>query len=1374
MVKESPKISKREAVSNAANEHKEVCRFLKKASVRKKLPKKTKQADSEVELLHWLLILDGPITYNIEALKNIGSESTVSAAIKRLNKILSDFSNEFEGLREKNIIITIPSHRGGLQIGRYFTCQNTFTGKYLNATEIRNILQETWDKFKKANARKNWLQTIERHLRRKLYAEAKAGLSKKLHGRESDYLPLVMEIGHMRAEKETSGADFLAPENELRPEDYNRSWVDFDSNELLNPQGTYILSSDTGTGKTTSLRDLQRKVIDQGQLIPIVVHASVLEDLDFEDVSSFIPYLVEILKLKLPKNQVKSFLKKHFNRVRLFVDGLDQIEGAGTDYSDLLDKLLRIFGKNLVIASRPFAVISQDQNSKVNFLRLKPFARKAQQKYFGRHYSRAFEICDSCRELMAIPMLAYMVRHLIENKQDENIKTRTDVYKQFTDYILTTDEGYKHEKIRSTVDVDTQVRQMLAEISYHALANDVPHIQKIPVSFSERYAIRHKTTVERLLKHGLVKLIVDRSLGIDKFLYFSHQSFQEYLAAEWAEQNHEFTKRILDEMWNPKWKEVIKFLTGLSKEDFVKKIYSPGCKDNCIHSRLFLAAECCSESSETSPSEELIISELQKLLWIDLFCEKSLLMMSKLKSAHAVDYLLTLITDTETCPAVIEDNITPFFWQNMLARMVHKLESWHIDSLVEFLMRTDKSQLRHYSDWAFLLSDLVTDAQITRIVQAAIRGERYAQLFCGRLLCLSRTSSKLHIRQLCSLLAAEDETIVLAALRIITEIAYIPLDYELSLIDRVPTPGYDLLAQISSRLVPPLFRCLNNGTRPIKEKACIALGYLAIMGNLSAECIHRLVVSLGDIVFLMHNFIAECIARWYDRKFPGNTELILGFLSEANSWTECVAMEVLSQVEQQVPNELVSKVAPFLKSHDGGYRFLALTILEKAGCTLSGGQVNAITDLLKPRDDRWKYCYLDFVCAAIRTLSAHSKGLRSAQIDQILDHVDAIESDIEFSPFFETRFDAFKRFLSCSILPVKLTRSQINRIGRWLSCPFPFKRKLGVELLANVGEQLPERYVHGIAKLLHDSEPSVIIRALHGLDRLRERLTSEDIASVISCLRIRVSEVGYAVRDCLIAVNNRLTCSHLDELLAIMEDGDAEAATRAFEVLRTVSVRVTDEFPVRLVSFLYKSHGYYHEKQIIDRISEFGHHIGPTETDQIVKLIEGVRSGAQGLAITALSKLQCNVTPSVIGRVIRCLEHLDNSGRIALAELLRRFGHMVDEDDAESILRFYIRNPSLKNVEAILCAIPRPLIAQHINSITKLLDSNVSTVKASVLWVLESFYEHLTANDLARIKCLLDHTDNEICISACEVLKKAYTAGLPIPTITSCRTHHSA
>jgi len=319
------------------------------------------------------------------------------------------------------------------------------------------------------------------------------------------------------------------------------------------------------------------------------------------------------------------------------VDGLDQIESPG-GYITILNGLLRISLRNLIVASRPFAVADQEGNSNVKFLRLKPFDVEAQKSYFGDKHERASKLCASCLEMLGIPMLAYMVRFLIGEKRDEKITNRTGLYKHFIDHIL---KEYKHDNLTPSWEDKMGVRQVLCKISYEALAAQEPSIQKIPLSDVWK-GERHSITIDKILKYGLVSLIINRSKGTNEFLYFSHQSFQEYLAAEYVGDNEQSEQDVIRDATDPKWKNVIKFLAGRKEGKFIEKLAFSRFNEDVHHTRLFLAAECCAELNKQCNVEKAIFARLKNLLKEKAFYQKALGSLAYLNIKEALDLLINL------------------------------------------------------------------------------------------------------------------------------------------------------------------------------------------------------------------------------------------------------------------------------------------------------------------------------------------------------------------------------------------------------------------------------------------------------------------------------------------------------------------------------------------------------------------------------------------------------------------------------------------------------------------------------------------------------------------------------------------------------------
>ena len=91
-------------------------------------------------------------------------------------------------------------------------------------------------------------------------------------------------------------------------------------------------------------------------------------------------------------------------------------------------------------------------------------------------------------------------------------------------------------------------------------------------------------------------------------MFFTHQSFQEFLAAQYAWEKPEAKNQVIGEMWQPRWREVLKFLVWLDESgEMLRAIYPGPDMDNVLYSRLFLAAQCLSEDirGETAFSREV-------------------------------------------------------------------------------------------------------------------------------------------------------------------------------------------------------------------------------------------------------------------------------------------------------------------------------------------------------------------------------------------------------------------------------------------------------------------------------------------------------------------------------------------------------------------------------------------------------------------------------------------------------------------------------------------------------------------------------------------------------------------------------------------------
>ena len=144
---------------------------------------------------------------------------------------------------------------------------------------------------------------------------------------------------------------------------------------------------------------------------------------------------------------------------------------------------------------------------------------------------------------------------------------------------------------------------MLGRISYTALAQREPQRQRVDITIAHKAVrdIPNAPSLEQLTKAGIVDLILERGDRTQHHLFFTHLSFQEFLAADYIARDERLIDHIIAEIWAPKWREVFLFLVGLKGEELVSKIYPDDGTDNVIHARLFFAAECMSEIAAPAP-----------------------------------------------------------------------------------------------------------------------------------------------------------------------------------------------------------------------------------------------------------------------------------------------------------------------------------------------------------------------------------------------------------------------------------------------------------------------------------------------------------------------------------------------------------------------------------------------------------------------------------------------------------------------------------------------------------------------------------------------------------------------------------------------------
>jgi len=493
---------------------------------------------------------------------------------------------------------------------------------------------------------------VFKEIRSRLAQEAQKGLEGRL--RKCRFIPLKLECGTVPVRREV---EVVMKRGAREWSAHGRKWKDFDLKKLTSFSRSYILSSPVGTGKTTFLYWLATQLTDT-DTVPVFMPCAEFERINPRAWNELREHLTSFFKFKYGflEEDIKDFFDTYFRDGKIFFlfDGLDQIKGD--DYTGLVNTIFfKIIARNrVIISSRPSAVIPLESERELPFLRLKPFSSEDIKLYFGDDYEQARSISRFAPDLIRVPMLAFMTKTLIREGKTENIFNRADIYARFIDHII-----YWHEPNRPLV-TDAQliegVKKALKRISFDALNLKEPQIQKISINLPviEHLNREFGISINALTKFGLVNLILETGDVTQHSLFFTHQSFQEFLAAQYISEDSERLEAVINEVWSPKWREVIKFLAGIRGQEIVEKIYPQDKEDNVIHSRLFLAAECLAEVREARGElKEEINQKLKELIRIEPFRLTAIPALGFLGDITSLKSLLWDL-DWRVCEAAVE------------------------------------------------------------------------------------------------------------------------------------------------------------------------------------------------------------------------------------------------------------------------------------------------------------------------------------------------------------------------------------------------------------------------------------------------------------------------------------------------------------------------------------------------------------------------------------------------------------------------------------------------------------------------------------------------------------------------------------------------
>jgi len=995
---------------------------------------------------------------------------------------------------------------------------------------------------------------VTRQIREHLINDANTALQDKL--KTSPFISLALEVGRFpdkRKHAEAHGNRGL----------HQREWEPSDINDLLQPNGKKVLSADVGTGKTTLLCWLTKELLsNECKFVPLLLSCAEFETHDsWEDV-----------KCGLIKRYKRFFLEPDLDfffesgPTMFLCDGLDQITTG--QFTAIARRILRISDdRPVLIASRPSAVLSLENERDIAFFTLQPFSLADQRRYFGEHYPEAKRLVSLSPKLAQVPMLAYMIQTLIVQGEASETKTRTSLYRRFITYVLTTHSS--NQPFIDTPSWTNKIRASLCLVAYRALAEPEPRLQRIEASFYEGLA--NFSPLEQVTRFGLVNLVLERG---DHALFFTHYSFQEFLAAEYLNQHRSEIEGLMGELWNPKWAGVIEFLAGLIGEPFIQNIL--GQSENVIHSNCFLATRCAREVDPLSPqSRKRIVDCLLALADRPPFTSDAINALGSFQDSQLFIPFLASDDPNKRNAAI-----------KALKELGYELDPDTIH-LIELLLENENPRVRESALSALEEQSEHVNSRAVRVIVGCLRDE-------------DRSVYEKAIEVLKQLARCHDSE----ARQAISDHCHAVAKHLENGDPFVRRDVVNMLATFEELLdantIRAMARRLEDVNSMVRGVAIHALGLCK--EGLDAEYIPVIVAHLSDRDGYPRKKAANTLYVLRERVDSETIHAIAAHLGNEDREVRRAALEVLGRLVMRLDVATIEAIAAHLEDDDLTIREMALDVLARVGGRLGSGGVRAIACRLVDEAVQVR-------TAAIRASAQLWGRLEAAEVRTLMARLEDKDADV--------RATAIRALAQLGDgLGSHVTRAIASHVGdEALSV-----RCTSIGALAQLAGRLEAADVHTITARLEDGDPYVRATAVRALAQLGERLGSNGARAVASHLVDEAAQVRSAAIETLAQLGGRLDAAEVRTLMARLEDEDADVRENAIDALAQLGDGLGSDVTRAIIKRFADRNGVVRQAAL-EALSRLRDRIEPETIQVITKWLNHRNLTRRALAYTACKTL---------------------------------------------------------------------------------------------------------------------------------------------------------
>ncbi|MCC4771564.1 DUF4062 domain-containing protein [Methanosarcina sp. DH2] len=730
---------------------------------------------------------------------------------------------------------------------------------------------------------------------------------------------------------ELSAKEILPITLKFRNEENDKT-QDFEVIELVEKEEKLIISGESGSGKTTTLRWLNftfaTKYLENKECsIPLYV------ELNSYKKGSFYDYFKRQIKKKgLSETTLKTLLE---GKVIILLDGLDLLSPTENffPYDEISDFFSDYSNCQIIISSRPGFFESIRRDFKVSELekltdeKIQIFIEKyVEEKELANTLKNKILNNQQLKSILSIPMMLYIAIKVAIGRKDQSDdllpSNRSELYEAFISTL------YSHqEKKGKYLHADRiQIENALTDLYFKLQCRN-----EVSCKYSETLKFVKKSSEDPIFRKISPQVILEDCFKLGTLnknnnyvSYGIHQSFQEYFAAIKLKELFESGCDVSESFSHPKWEEVVIFTSEMlnsdSIDEFIDLMISNG--------EIFLASKCANKASEK------IKEKLCSLLADKLDSAYELEKINSIESLERIG-----ITGISAIIRALKDK--DVFVRRTAAESLGNIKSEKAVKPLINLLKDEDGSVRF--DAAESLGNIKSEKAVQPLINALKDENENVQWSAAN--ALGNIKSEKAVQPLINLLKDEDWSVRWNAAEALGNIksgeAVQPLINLLNDEDeRVRDNAIRTLGNMKSETaVQPLINLVENGDPYVRQSAAEALANIK-----SKTAVQLIINALKDEDSFVRGNVTEALGNI---KAETAVQPLINSLKDEDSYVRWNAAEALGNIKAETA---VQPLINSLKDEDSYVRWNAA---EALGNIKAETAVQPLINSLKDEDVRW-------------------------------------------------------------------------------------------------------------------------------------------------------------------------------------------------------------------------------------------------------------------------------------------------------------------------------------------------------------------------------------------------------------------------------------